>query len=82
MVETCVLQASMSKSLHLLQITTCSAVDLASFTFSSLAFKSAFKFLRLEMESLQEDNSEERSSFLLTSKAIYFLALTSLSCSS
>jgi hypothetical protein len=34
------------------------------------------------MESLQEDNSEERSSFLLTSKARYFSVLTSLSCSS
>jgi hypothetical protein len=72
MVEAYSLQASISKSLHLLQITTCSTVELASLTFSSLAFKSAFKFLRLEIESLQEDNSEEISSILLTSKARYF----------
>jgi hypothetical protein len=32
------------------------------------------------MKSLQEDTLEERSSFLLTSKARYFSALTSLSC--
>jgi hypothetical protein len=72
MVEACPLQASISKSLHLLQITTCCTVELSTFTFSSLAFKSAFKFLRLEIESLQEDNSQARSSFLLTSKARYF----------
>jgi hypothetical protein len=64
MVEACSLQASISKSLHLLQITTCSIDELATFTFSSLAFKSAFKLLRLEIESLQEDNSKERSSSL------------------
>jgi hypothetical protein len=81
MVEACSLQASISKSLHLLQIT-CSTDELATFTFSSLTFKSAFKLLRLEIEPLQEDNSEEISSFLLTSKARYFRALTSLSCSS
>jgi hypothetical protein len=44
-----VLQASTSTSLHLLQITTCSTIELATFTFSSLAFKSAFKFLGLEI---------------------------------
>jgi hypothetical protein len=82
MVEACSLQASISKSLHLLQITTCSTDEQATLTFSSLAFKSAFKLLRLEIESLQEDNLEEISSFLLTSKARYFSALTSLSCSS
>jgi hypothetical protein len=60
MVEACSLQASISKSLHLLQITTCSIDELATFTFSSLAFK----LLRLEIESLQEDNSKERSSSL------------------
>jgi hypothetical protein len=43
--------------------------ELVTFTFSSLAFKSAFKLLRLDISSLQEDNSEERISFLLTSKA-------------
>jgi hypothetical protein len=46
------LQASISTSLHLLQIETSSTVELATFTFSNLAFKSAFKLLRLEMESL------------------------------
>jgi hypothetical protein len=46
-----------------LQIETCSIDELATFTFSSLAFKSAFKFLRLEIESRQEDNSEESNSF-------------------
>jgi hypothetical protein len=68
MIEACSLQASISKFLHLLQITTYSTDELATFNFSSLAFK----FLRLEIESLQEDNLEERSSFLLTSKARYF----------
>jgi hypothetical protein len=51
MVETCVLQASILKNLHLLQITTYYTVELAIFTLSNLTFKSAFKFLRLEIES-------------------------------
>jgi hypothetical protein len=78
-VEAWALQATISKSLHLLQIDTCSTDELVIFTFSSLVFKSAFKLLRLEIESLQEDTSEEIISFLLTSKARYFSALTSLS---
>jgi hypothetical protein len=69
MVEACSLQASISKFLHLLQITTCSTNELAIFTFSNLAFKSAFKFLRLEIESLQADSSEDSSSFFLVSRA-------------
>jgi hypothetical protein len=32
--------------------------ELARFTSSNLAFKSTFKFLSFEIESLQEDNSE------------------------
>jgi hypothetical protein len=63
MVEACSLQASMLKSLHLLQITTCSIDELAEFASSNLAFKSTFKFLSLEIESLQADNSEVNSSF-------------------
>jgi hypothetical protein len=58
MVVACSLQASISKSLHLLQITTCSTDEIATLTFSILALKSAFKLLRLEIESLQQDNSE------------------------
>jgi hypothetical protein len=41
-------------------------VELATFTFSNLAFKSTFKFLRLEIESLQVDSSEDNSSFFLS----------------
>jgi hypothetical protein len=62
-------RASISKSLHLLQITTCSTHELATLTFSSLVFKSAFKNFRLEIESWQVDNSEDNSSFFLTSSA-------------
>ena len=69
-------------SLHLLQIETCSIVELAKFTFSSLVFKSAFKLLRLEIESWQEDSSEDNNSFFLVSRARDFLTLTNLSCSS
>jgi hypothetical protein len=61
---------------------TCSTDELAIFNFSILAFKSAFNLLRLEIDSWQEDNSEERISFFLTSKAKDFSTLTSLSCSS
>jgi hypothetical protein len=60
MVEACSLQASTLKSLHLLQITTCSMDELAEFASSNLAFKSSFKFFRLEIDSLQADNSESQ----------------------
>jgi hypothetical protein len=43
--------------------------ELAIFNFSILAFKSAFKLLKLEIDSWQEDNSEESITFFLTSKA-------------
>jgi hypothetical protein len=69
MVEACLLQASILKSLHLLQITTCSTDELAKFTSSNLAFKSAFKFLSLEIESFHADNSEDNSSFFLIFRA-------------
>jgi hypothetical protein len=59
----------MLKSLHLLQITTCSIDKLAKFTSSNLTFKSTFNFLSLEIESLQADNSEVNSSFFLISRA-------------
>jgi hypothetical protein len=42
-----------SKSLHLLQIDTCSTNELAIFNFSILAFKSAFNLLMLEIDSWQ-----------------------------
>jgi hypothetical protein len=76
------LQASTSKSLHLLQIETCSIDELAIFSFSIVAFKSTFDLLRLEIDSWQEDNSEETILFFLTSKARDFSTLTSLPCSS
>jgi hypothetical protein len=38
------------KTLHLLQIETCSKDELVSFNFSTLAFKSTFTLLRLEIE--------------------------------
>jgi hypothetical protein len=69
MVEACPLQAATSKSLHLLQMTTCSTHELATLTFSSLELKSTFKLLRLEMKSLQVDSSEDNSSFFLISRA-------------
>jgi hypothetical protein len=59
----------MLKSLHLLQITTYSIDELAKFTYSNLEFKSTFKFLSLEIESLQADNLEVNSSFFLISRA-------------
>jgi hypothetical protein len=52
-----------------LQITTCSTDELAIFTSYNLAFKSTFKFLSLEIESLQADNPEFNSSFFLISRA-------------
>jgi hypothetical protein len=65
-----------------LQIETCSTDELAISNFSILAFKSAFDLLRLEIDSCQEDNSEESISLFLVSKARDFSTLTSLSCSS
>jgi hypothetical protein len=59
------MQASMSKSLHLLQIDTCSKDELETFNFSILAFKSTFAFLRLEIEAWHEDNSKESNYFFL-----------------
>jgi hypothetical protein len=69
MVEACSWQASILKSLYLLQITTRSTDELAKFISSNLAFKSTFKFLSLEIESLQAYSSEDSSSFFLVSRA-------------
>jgi hypothetical protein len=52
-----------------LQITTCSTQGLDLLTTSSLAFKSSFKIFKLEIDSLQIDNSEDSNSFLLIYKA-------------
>jgi hypothetical protein len=68
--------------LHLLQITTCSMDELEKFASYNLAFKSSFKFFRLEIDSLQADNSEVNSSFFLVSRARAFWTLMNLSCSS
>jgi hypothetical protein len=46
--------------------------ELAEFASSNLAFKSSFKFFRLEIDSLQADNSEVNSSFFLVSRARAF----------
>src|SRR5690349_5823819 len=78
----CSSQALISKSLHLLQITTCSTHELDLLASSSLAFKSSFKIFKLEIDSWQADNSEDSISFLLVSKTRDFCTLTNLSCSS
>src|SRR5688500_11803896 len=78
----CSLQASTLKSLHLLQIITCSTQELDLFATSSLAFKSSLTLFKLEVVSWQVDNSQESISFLLTSKARDFWTSTTLSCSS
>src|SRR5688500_15552625 len=72
----------MSKSLHLVQIATCSTQELVLFATSNLAFNSSLMLLNLEIVSWQEDNSQESISFLLISRAREFCALTNLSCSS
>jgi hypothetical protein len=57
-------------------------MELATFNFSIPAFKSAFKPFRQEIDSWQEDNSEDSISFFLISIARDFSALIHLSCSS
>src|SRR5688500_7698839 len=78
----CSSQASSLKSLHLLQITTCSTYELDLLATSSLAFNSSLTLFKLEIDSWQADISEDRISFLLVSKARDFCTLTNLSCSS
>jgi hypothetical protein len=46
--------------------------ELEKFASYNLAFKSSFKFFRLEIDSLQADNSEVNSSFFLVSRARAF----------
>jgi hypothetical protein len=53
----CSLQASTSKSLHILQITTCSTQELDLLTPSSLVVNSSFKLFKLDIVSWQADNS-------------------------
>src|SRR5688572_6541871 len=78
----CSLQASTLKSLHLLQIITCSSREFVLLDISNLAFKSSFMLFKLEIESWHVDNSQESISFLLISNAREFCASTNLSCSS
>jgi hypothetical protein len=47
--------------------------ELEAFIFSILAFKSTFRFLRLEVEVWHEDNSKASISFFFISKARDFL---------
>jgi hypothetical protein len=77
----CSLQASTLKSLHLLQITTCSTQEVDLLAISNLALKSSLILFKLEIDSWHVDNSHESTSFLLTSRAREFCALTNLSCS-
>jgi hypothetical protein len=81
-VEASLLQTLKSWSLHFAQIETSSIEDLATFTFSILAFKSSFKLLRLVIEEWQEDNSKASFSFYFISKARDFSTSITLSCSS
>src|SRR5690242_13259804 len=78
----CSLQASTIKSLHLLQIITCSTQKVDLLAISNLVFKSSLILFKLEIDSWHVDNSHESISFLLTSKAREFCVLTNLSCSS
>jgi hypothetical protein len=55
--------------------------ELATFNFSILVFKLAFKLLSLEIEECQEDNSNANILFF-TSKARNFSTSITLSCSS
>jgi hypothetical protein len=64
--------ASILISLHLVQIVTCSTVDvdgLQTFNSSILAFKLAFSSLRQEIESLQMLSSLDKFSHFSTSEA-------------